>query len=99
MKAFLVAVGLAIASPSFAQDGPRPCAPRDVAFRMLTEVHGEELIGQGLADSGEYIVEVFVNPSTGGWTAIATTPNGTSCMLESGTGWSAPAKKAKGRGA
>ena len=92
----LVAIAAVFSFQASAQDGTQqPCAPRELAARMLTEVHGEELLGQGLAESGAYLVELFVNPSTGAWTVIATLPNGMACMLEAGQSWSAPAKKAK----
>lgn len=62
---------------------------------MLTETYGEQLVAQGLAESGEYIVEVFVNPETAKWTVIATMPNGTTCILEAGSNWRPVQTKAK----
>ncbi len=95
-SAFAIVLASGWSLTALAQDGTQqPCAPRELAARMLTEVHGEELLGQGLAESGAYLVELFVNPSTGAWTVIATMPNGMACMLEAGQSWSTPAKKAK----
>jgi hypothetical protein len=67
---------------------------------MLTEIHGEQLVAQGLAESGEYVVEVFVNPETSKWTIIATLPSGMTCLLEAGAEWrSVQPKGKKGRSA
>lgn len=100
MRAVVFSALCLLSTNAWAQDGTQqPCAPRDLAGRMLTEVHGEELIGQGLAESGAYLVELFVNPKTGAWTVIATLPTGMTCMLEAGQSWAVPAKQKKGRGA
>jgi hypothetical protein len=62
-----------------------PCGKRLDVVRMLREQFGESPIAHGLADSGA-VAEVFIS-SNGTWTIVATSPNGTTCMVGSGRSW------------
>ena len=61
------------------------CGKRPDVVRMLREQFGESPIAHGLADSGA-VAEVFIS-SNGTWTIVATSPNGTTCMVGSGRSW------------
>ena len=61
------------------------CAPRADALSALTERYGETRRGIGL-DSRGTVMEVFAAEG-GGWTILVTRPDGTSCMVASGTGY------------
>ena len=74
----------AIALPATAADAAR-CVPRAEALSALTERYGETRRGIGL-DSRGTVVEVFA-AEAGGWTILVTRPDGTSCMVASGTGY------------
>ena len=62
-----------------------PCGKRPDVVRMLREQFRESPIAYGLADSGA-VAEVFIS-SNGTWTIVATSPNGTTCMVGSGRSW------------
>ena len=53
--------------------------------------YGEHPIGIGL--SGDKLVQVIVNYQTGTWTMLASTPDGQSCILATGTDWAKQAPK------
>ena len=74
-----------IAAPAVAQDGP-PCGPRENIAGILSQQFGEEPAGMGVSDEGP-MLEVFANPTTGTWTALASDPGGQSCIVSYGQGW------------
>ncbi len=62
-----------------------PCGKHADVVRMLRQNFGEGPIGQGLAHTGA-VAEVFIGPN-GTWTIVATSPDGTTCMIGSGQSW------------
>lgn len=66
------------------------CALREQYVAELGERFGEGRIGWGLqtdmAGRG-VVVELFAAPS-GSWTVLYSLPDGTSCLLAAGQGWS-----------
>ncbi len=73
----------ALAMPAAAR--AEQCAARAQALASLTERHGETRRGIGLESRGT-VVEVFA-AEAGGWTILVTRPDGTSCVVASGTGY------------
>ncbi len=80
----LLAAALALAAPAAAAQAAQ-CMPRAVALAALTERHGETRRGIGL-DARGTVMEVFAAEG-GGWTVLVTRPDGTSCLVASGTGY------------
>ena len=66
--------------------GQAQCGPRDTVVQFLADTYGETRQAAGLERSGA-LVEMFANMETGSWTAIASSADGTSCLLADGTGW------------
>ncbi len=80
-----VAVTVGSAGEAAAQ---RLCMPRDEIVEMLDARYSEAPIALGLASGGR-LVEVFSTADGATWTLLLTAPDGTSCMMAEGQGWSA----------
>lgn len=76
----LLAISL-LASPSHAQS-PQFCAPRPGVLEALAETHGQTRHAIGL--SGNTLIEIFVNRTTGDWTIHRVLPNGLACLMIGG---------------
>jgi hypothetical protein len=63
------------------------CGKRDAVLRHLAQKYQEGVIGRGIAHGGA-MVELLASPS-GSWTMIATSPQGTTCLVATGTAWDA----------
>lgn len=63
----------------------RQCGETVKMRALLDAKYGEHPVGMGVTDKGA--IEVWVNPDTGTWTAMASDGKGTSCLLSSGQGW------------
>ena len=64
------------------------CTDRSSLVEFLRKSHSEARIGLGLTTNGKGIVEVFVAPA-GTWSLLVTTSDGRSCVIATGTDWSA----------
>ena len=89
----LVALSLSacVASPAQAQQGApaqpsRVCAPSSELMTKLREKYGETPIAFGIHGDGR-LLQIFSSPTKGTWTAVAATPQGTSCIVAVGKGW------------
>ncbi len=80
VAAFLV--GFA-AAPGFAQGA---CAPRADLARVLSQRHSEAPVALGLASNGN-LMEVFASDLGETWTLVMSMPNGISCVVVAGEGW------------
>lgn len=72
------------------------CAPRADVLAVLGGKYGEARRGVGIAGQNA-MMELFVNETTGTWTMTATTPEGKTCLIASGSAFEpvtdpAPAK-------
>lgn len=76
-------------------DQPTVCAPRPAIVAALARQYGERAVAAGLNDAGA-VVEILVSPA-GTWTALASLPDGTSCVIGAGTGWEAMTPPVAGR--
>lgn len=63
------------------------CHSRDVLIATLQDRFSEVHVAGGLTQDGSRFVEVFASDTTGSWTILYTTPDGVSCVLASGTGY------------
>ena len=61
------------------------CGPHDTVVLLLKQNYAEQVQFVGLTASGA-LLEIYVSPA-GTWTAVITTPNGPSCLVEAGTNW------------
>jgi hypothetical protein len=61
------------------------CGPREQIVKSLGENFKEAPIGMGVTQPGQ-VVELFAS-SSGSWTMVVTTPNGTSCLVAAGENW------------
>ena len=59
------------------------CLPTADAHARLADAYGEARIMAGLSDRGA-ILEIWIAPEGGTWTALITTPDGVSCQVDAG---------------
>ena len=78
----LPAITLLAASPSFAQQA---CAPRSEIIAKLSQDFKENQQAVGVVND-KAVLEIFVS-SKGSWTIVATSVDGTSCLLAAGKDW------------
>lgn len=84
LAAATVAATLASTGQAAAQN---LCMPRDKIIEVLNTRYAEEPISRGLASGGQ-MVEVFSSADGSTWTLLLTAPDGISCMMAEGQGWS-----------
>jgi hypothetical protein len=78
---------LALASVPYAaaaQSMPHQCAPREAILATLGTKYGEDRRAVGIAGQSN-MMELFSNSETGTWTLVATSPDGQSCLIASGS--------------
>ncbi len=73
------------------------CAKRGDVIAELNSRYGESPQSTGLMPNG-HMLETFAHQQTGTWTILITTPEGTSCMIASGSAYES-LKKPSGHGA
>ncbi len=89
---------VSLAPPAFSQGmNPRTiCSSRDAITTGLQQKFEETQKGAGL-ETGSRLFELWHSPETGSWTILLTRPNGTSCIMASGSTWKdIPAQAAHG---
>lgn len=92
-----LALALLLAAPA-AADEPAPqvaCAAREKVVATLAREFDERVVAGGVTDGGGLIVEIFAS-ATGTWTAVTTSPDGRSCLVQSGRGWRVVAPQPQG---
>lgn len=78
-----VTIGLLLGATAHAQEGGDICGPSEAVHEALAERFGEQRAWFGVTGSGS-IIEIWVNPETGTWTALQTYARGESCVREDG---------------
>lgn len=63
---------------------PKNCGPRD-AIEKGRRTRSQVRIGAGLSKG--HLFEHWVNPKTGAWSIVRTSPKGVSCVLQDGSSW------------
>ena len=64
-----------------AQSTGQPCAPSQDIYEVLA-TYQEERVYIGM--DGQSVFETWANPTTGTWSILRTTPDGTSCVMAVG---------------
>lgn len=85
-----VFAGVSAAGPA----GAQTCAAHDVIAAILSERHGESVVGRGL-QSAKRALEVWASES-GSWSAVIVRADGTACLVASGQAWSPVEPPAEG---
>ncbi len=88
MRYILIAL-LLLSSPVLAQEiitSVQGCMDRQEAIKNLKEDFSEHRMGLGIDPSVNVVFEIFASKE-GTWTIIITFPNGRSCQIASGEGW------------
>jgi len=62
------------------------CGPRTVIIEMLAKNFEERPVAIGLSRNGR-LVEILAREDGRTWTVIATSPQGTACVLDAGEEW------------
>ena len=86
----IAVAGLVLAYFDTAHGQPLPtvCHPHNQMIYSLEHHHNEELLGNGIMNKGMGVIEVYTHED-GSWTIAMSLPNGLSCMMAHGEGWSA----------
>lgn len=86
--AILVIVGTFIAyAPARSQGRPNvPCVPAEQGIGYLEKEHGEKIVFTGEIES-QGIMIAFLISEKRTWSAVALTPDGQACLLQSGVNW------------
>ncbi|MEL6169527.1 MAG: hypothetical protein AAFR35_12615 [Pseudomonadota bacterium] len=94
---YSIVLAAAIFAPTFIQAQANQCGERETVTKRLTSGYGETFNGGGLR-SADAIFEVWTSETDGTWTILMTRPDGTSCIMASGTNWreASPADKVLG---
>lgn len=86
MRTPIATLALVAALVPAAAMAQQQCGQRTAITEQLTAKYGEYLAAGGL-QSAQSIVEIWFSEEKGTWTILMTRPNGTSCLLASGTDW------------
>jgi hypothetical protein len=62
-----------------------PCTRLDHLAGFLEQTYGERPVSAGLQSNGQ-LLQIFVSGG-GSWTAVATSPAGTACVVATGRHW------------
>lgn len=81
IAAFLVLTGAATVNAAGSQ-----CGPVDQILSLLVDKYGEQMIGEGFGPNGIRLLP-FAHPDGNTWTTVVVVPDGTACLLASGTDW------------
>jgi len=63
-----------------------PCTRFDHLAGFLEQTYGERPVSAGLQSNGQ-LLQIFVSDAGGSWTAVATSPAGTACIVATGRNW------------
>lgn len=80
MKYLATLALIASCSPAYAQQN---CASTDEVYTTLLQKYQEERVAVGINTNGN-LVEFWGNEESGSWSVIITSPDGVSCLADSG---------------
>src|SRR4030042_2066781 len=92
LKFIVLAAATLFAVPATAQ---APCGPTAAIHEFLTVQFGEVLQAVGISE-GANLVEVWANLETRSWTLVMSSPDGVSCVFESGVEFISAPRAPKG---
>lgn len=76
-----LAAAFLLPAPAWGQQGCMDS--RMQAAMRLADKYGERPVMRGLRQDGT-MLEIYVNPETGAWTAVVSEPNGRACQVDEG---------------
>jgi len=82
---YLAAAGLAVLAAAPTAGAQQACAPHEDLVKYLAQNYQEQQQARGLSSNGS-LVEVYLS-AQGSWTMIASSPDGTSCVIAAGESW------------
>ena len=87
MKSLVLAAALTLglAAPAAATPEP-PCGKTAEIAKHLADKYHEVPVAFGLQSNG-HLLQFYASPETETWTVVNAMPNGTACILSTGTGW------------
>jgi hypothetical protein len=83
----LIAAAMFVLASGVVGMAAQQCDSLDRVQRLLTDRYSERMIGHGAAGSEGAGLMVFVHPEGATWTVVVVLPDGTACLMASGTGW------------
>ena len=90
LLALLLLLFAAAAPAGAAADGDQgqqlPCTRLDHLAGFLEQTYGERPVSAGLQANGQ-LLQIFASGAGGSWTAVATSPAGTACVVATGRRW------------
>jgi len=86
LKTTAISGALLAAFATSAMGASGNCAARDKVVGKLSSGYGETFAGGGLQNSNR-IYEVWLSEEKGTWTILMTRPDGSTCVMASGTHW------------
>lgn len=63
-----------------------PCGDYATMTETRAKTTGEAKVGSGIVHGGG-VMELYANPLTGSWTSFMIRPDGLTCIVASGVGW------------
>lgn len=87
MRLVTLAAAATFFMPATAQAAPA-CAPHAEALALLAKQYQERRIAVGVTTAGG-LVEVLASADGATWTILVTMPDGQSCIVSAGEGWTA----------
>lgn len=91
-----IALAALTAAPAHAQQ--RPCAPTALMIERLAKTFGEHLAAAGLSAGGK-IVSFYANAEKQTFTILLSSPDGMSCIVDSGEAFAVEAPAPADQGA
>ncbi|MEM1238001.1 MAG: hypothetical protein AAGI10_13610 [Pseudomonadota bacterium] len=95
MRTHLIALSIGVVALVLTATSTRAqganCAARDTVVERLASKYGESRQSVGMA-ANQSLVEVYANEDSGSWTITVTLPNGTTCLVASGSSFEALAE-------
>ncbi|NYS26534.1 hypothetical protein HUK65_16230 [Rhodobacteraceae bacterium 2376] len=92
-----LALSALILAPQPADARQMQCAARERVLDVLQDRLDQTVRARGLA--GQTVMELFVGTDSGDWTLTVTLPNGMTCLLANGQGFTATDDMLAARGA
>ncbi len=79
-------LGFAALAPPKVAHAQAACNTRDTVVDRLGDKYQETIAARGL-QSSQQMLEIFASPETGSFTILLSRPDGTTCVVASGTHW------------
>lgn len=97
MFALSLGLGAMLAAAQIAHSAPQ-CGSREALIALLADRHNETRRALGIA-GGSAVMELFAAEATGTWSITITLPDGTMCLMASGSNYEAVTEDLPARGA